>query len=187
MVDGKIILIAPVVFFSISFLFFQEKTSTSVNGINLDGYSVIKKENALETKIIAEKNDSFFRLTKINDIKKVGAEKFSADKIYLVKSLYANYVSSYPGRLSYNVTCPKQFKPDVCEIPGSFNDLCLVAVTSERFVYGVCSSEIAKNTCLITFFFCEARNNLFQVEICQPIEKFNVEESRNMLKTFSCT
>lgn len=109
-------------------------------------------------------------------------------EIQKVKSVFANAISPYPGEVSNEIECGKDFTPtfDQKKINGIDVNF-LTSYLSERLTFGACTKEQAKYKEIEAFFYCPEQKNLVTFELIAKTEDFDknqgyYEEILNSLK-----
>lgn len=120
-------------------------------------------------------------------LSKEGALKLVEDKKAMLLSMYGKWTVSYPGRLTREIECPQEFHPELKPVTGSdFNLLFIKALASERFSYGVCSSDAAAYNSARTFQYCDKTGNLFELEAFSKIGSGKEPEAEQIALSGKC-
>ena len=126
--------------------------------------------------------NTVLKVTLFNDMNAEQAADYGSSKLFVIKSLYREIHSPYPGPLSNRIECSEEFKPVVIE--ASPFDYHLLYAT-DRFTYGACSWDLITYKTILYFQHCETENSLYQIELFVPIEDSSSDYEES-LKAMGC-
>lgn len=115
----------------------------------------------------------------------VGRETDS--RIAKIKALYENAPAPYPGEVSDEITCSKEFKPQFESYKN--NDLQIEAGSiflSERLTYGVCTEDQAFYRGVLAIFYCPNSHKFYQFEFITPKNEYSSDKFESYLKSIGC-
>jgi|GEM_PF-3498044 hypothetical protein len=104
-----------------------------------------------------------------HSITKEKAKKIIDDRTFFTLSMFKEQPSPYPGVLSSSIGCPKEYQPKVSEdtfkVRASFKLL-----ATKNLIYGNCNPSDNYFYCAYCIFFCEEKNELYELKIFTPIK-----------------
>ena len=107
---------------------------------------------------------------------------YISDKMFVIKSLFREIVSPYPGKLSNRIECPEEFKPlKIADSPFDY----YVIYASDRFTYGVCSWDLIKFKSIIYFLYCNKEKKLYHIKLFIPVDE-EISRYEGLLKSIGC-
>jgi hypothetical protein len=141
-----------------------------------------KEGGSAPHKIVAAKNDQLLRIEKISLSNVENITRFTNDKKQVIDALYYSIPATYPGQITRVIECSKEFWPEYHRVTTELEYYVLYA--TPRLTYGACSKDLIGYRSLLIFFACH--NDLFQIELFVPINKFNTTVT-DFVHTLACS
>lgn len=136
--------------------------------------------------ITAGKNGKVIKIEAIRNIEAKEAKKHIEGKQDVIKSLYVNIPSPYPGMVSKTITCPDEFKPEIIYLKVSDETVPVYLLYSTpRFTYGAGVEELIKYRGALLFIYSPDSKTLYQIELFIPKEEFKSQELLDVLESIS--
>lgn len=139
---------------------------------------------------LLSKDSDLLRVDVRSSIPESDAEKRIQARITMMKVLFENAASPYPGEISDEIECGERYKPvfSVEEING-IQVSYFIGYLNKRLVFGVCTEDQIAYQGILSLFYCPSQSQLFQLEIITSKEKFSrsPEASREMFSSITCT
>ena len=132
---------------------------------------------------IGEGADAGIRIHRFENWSIEKADNYVSDKMFVIRTLYREIHSPYPGPLSNTIECAEEFKPERMEHP-PFDYYLLYA--TERLTYGACSWDLISYRVIMYFAFCEADNSFYQIELFIPAGQDTAHYEKS-LKSVMCS
>lgn len=99
-----------------------------------------------------------------------------------VESFYLARTSPYIGMVSREISCPKEFQPEMLSGQGRFFHQGLLAYTNDRMNTGVCHKSQLAYAALLSVFFCGDKS--YEIHIYEKHLSF--ENLRSVFAGFQC-
>jgi len=172
-----------------------KKTCPKYGCINIKGIEqfrtqeVYRDDNNIYRALLSNNND-YIRIEVKSAVQERLAEENIQGEIVRMKALFENALSPYPGELSNEIQCSKEFKPVLkTETINNTQVSYFTGFLNQRMVFGSCVKDQAIYKGILTLFYCPAKKQLFQLEIIAPADSFNKapEKYQQMLESVSCT
>lgn len=189
----KFVLVLFLGIFMAIFFGFRQGTCKKLSclNINIEGFN--------ESQIYENSSDLYRALYKndLEDMIKVEKKKLKLENVkstvnseaQRINAYFENAISPYPGQISDEIECPKEFRPtlETKDINGEKASYFEVFLT-ERLTIGACSDEQAKYKEIIAWYYCPNQENLYQIEIVSNKERFtqNKDYFYAILDSISC-
>jgi hypothetical protein len=126
-----------------------------------------------------------YKLRTWNEMEADQARQLIAQKIFLVRSLFQEEKSPYPGMTSNIVTCPKEFWPKIEEKEtGDFIEARIQIDATSRNTFGVCAEEEFARRSVYLFIYCKASRRALKIE--GFVDKERVKETDTWLSQAKC-
>ena len=136
--------------------------------------------------IFAQGDKDIIKMKIFSRIPPPEARRFVDNESQLMQSLFTDYASPYPGRISMKKTCPDAYRP---EFVTSDNSDSLRAgyylYANERFDYGGCVEDFIKYRAVKGFIYCKAKNEMYQIEYFTP-KDHPTQNYREVVNSFRC-
>jgi hypothetical protein len=126
-------------------------------------------------KIVAKRGSEVLRIEKISLLNVVNRTKFINDRKNMIESLYKSIPATYPGEITKEVECQREFWPEYHRKSPELEYYFLTA--TPRLTYGACSRDLIAYKALLVFLVC--KDYMYQIEYFVP-----VEEAKNDWKEF---
>ena len=154
-------------------------------GIYIEGVGdfVVKKsilregrENTFWT-IVAKKNERAIKIEVIKNIDNNSAYRHIKERKYVIRSLYNNISSPYPGMISNSIEMPDEFKPKVMHIEIEKEEIPVYLLSSTaRFTYGAGSDDLIKYRGALAFIYNQKEKILYRIDLFVAKEKYKEKE-----------
>ena len=126
-----------------------------------------------------------FQITRIENMDREAARQMLSQKKFQVQALYQEEKSPYPGFLSKNVKCPKQFQPEIDTQNGESESLLRVrAAANSRKSLGACDDAEMRFHAVLLLFYCDKLKLFLQIESFLP--KSETVKASAFLRKVSC-
>ena len=103
------------------------------------------------------------------------ARNFFNDKRLLMDSLYMVARSPYPGLLTSNDECPKEFQPVIHKVENDEMTVLGYEVSAnKRFVFGGCTNETSELAAAYILVHCHELNMVAEVRFFTPAESLSL-------------
>lgn len=120
------------------------------------------------------------RRLKIEVISGIGrkeAEKTMEDRMQMIRSLFANLPSPYPGMVAGTVAVPDEVSPRMRMVTLSGTSLQLTILASNsRYTYGAMPVDLVAFRGGLLFYYEPQRGTLYRFDFFVPVEEFDEEE-----------
>lgn len=134
-------------------------------------------------------SDEMIRVDVKNNVLGEDAKKIIDAQVIKMKGLFENAASPYPGEISDEIECSKEYKPVFLE-----RDLNNVHISTfqgylnDRLVFGACTQDQAVYKGTLSLFYCSNSEKLYQLELIVKKEKYeeNPEVYKQILDSISC-
>ena len=166
---NKIILVVLLVSVLFITLFFNHNNNDEIGlqGTLLNRFNIkITSENDEMITFSGKNNDEIIKINKISNMTETEQESYMQDTFLVIKSLYREINSPYPGKFSNKIKCPEEFIPIEKK---ELNHTYLVLYANDRLNYGACSWDLIEYKTIFSFIECDS--TLFQVELFIPKKK----------------
>lgn len=178
---------------TVFFIWSQRNSCAKLSCLNIDlsAYQIDQtyenSQSAYRILFKGEQEDTI-RIVK-KQVNKESQSSVISSEIQKINAYYENAISPYPGQISDEIECPKNFIPELKtrKIGGQETNY-FEAYLTERLGIGACSNEQAKNKEIIAWYYCEDQENLYQIEIISEKERFNQNTKYfySLLDSISC-
>lgn len=149
-------------------------------------------------KEIYEKNNNVFRafysdkkrnlrVEVVSDINSYNAAEYINSRIARMNALFGNAFVPYPGDISNEIVCPKEFRPEFYKINKEGLEIqYFIANLNQELIYGSCSADQIVYNGIEAFVYCPKNRQVFQLEILESKEKFKKSENLRIIKSIIC-
>jgi len=190
---GKFSLGLLLALFIIALIWFKYPFCKKLSCINID-------IDGFKESLVYENSPSIYRALYENELgdmvrvekKRVNVENAESvinSETQTINAYFENAISPYPGQISDEIECSKDFVPELKteNISGVEVDYFEVYLT-ERLTIGACSNDQAKHKEIIVWYYCENQENMYQFEIISEKENFsqNRDYFYGILNSLSC-
>ncbi len=189
-----------IILFILFIIYFLFSNSNLKELFKRSGFSLILPEDSKLTKYekYKENNHTIKEITlriPLNDIIRIKIIRYKTNKdakdymerrTSLIDSLFKDLISPYPGVLSNQIKCSKEFLPRISEEES--NDYLKIfynLYANKRLNFGICNNDLIHYKATINLILCKKTHQVFQIEYFTPYNKPN-ERYENIVKSFKC-
>ena len=192
MARNKTLIFWVVLFVLLFSLAFYSKINIYSNDLNIHilGISDFKLMDTYENEggtiinIESKKDNALIKIRYIKEIEKEASDEYKYYQLKIINSVFEPVKSPYPDRITQERICLDQFKPIKVD-KGDTNSTYYLMYSTGRYSYGACSWDSINYKVIFLFRYCEAKKELYQVEIFVPVDEFN-ENYTKMAENISC-
>lgn len=113
--------------------------------------------------------DLIARLLVETGINQFQSEAKINEHVRIIKTLYENRTSPYPGQISQEIVCQDGYKPVFGEkVINGIKVAHLTGFMTERFTFGACVDDLLTHRGIIAWFRCDKINTFNQIEFVLP-------------------
>ena len=154
-------------------------------GFSFDGSDKLIVDKYKNNKILAHKNETLYIISLFR-LNKKSALNLVLEKNAILNSQYEARDSSYPGEITKEIVCPREFKPIENIIKNGNSVSTFQVYATQRLTYGVCAEDLIFYKSFYGFFYCYGKG-LFQIEIFVPKnDSKSFYEVANQISSFAC-
>lgn len=182
-----IVLMVVAVFLTVNLNKCTRLTCVSMNGLKDFRLKETYEENNNIFRALFEKKDELLRVEVKSNIASNNVENIIKAETVRMKTLFANATSPYPGEVSNEIVCSKEFVPQYEET--EVNGVKISYFTgylNQRLVFGACTPDQTANRGVLALFYCPKNKQLFQVELIWPADKFNQDIANQNISSIKC-
>jgi len=182
------IIIAILGLFSYSVIFFTKCSKYSC--ISFDGMDNYRVEEEYEStskvyRALLRHDELRIRIEAYADISAENANSYDKIKTMNIQSLYETAKSPYPGALSNEIDCGKDYRPQIGNlaingVPSTY----IQGYLNDRFQYGACLKEELVYKSSLVLFHCPLQKKWYQFELIRPLAR-PVDDKR-ILGSLTC-
>lgn len=119
------------------------------------------------------------------DISTEKAASYDKIKIMNIESLYETAKSPYPGALSNEIECGKEYRPRVGKITiNAVPSTYIQGYLNDRLQYGACLKEELEYESSLVLFHCPSQRRWYQFEIITPLGQ--QMDDKRILNSLTC-
>lgn len=151
----------------------------TMNGLNKFQIEDVYEEDTKGFRALLQNQEKLLRVDLKSNINSLDAEKTIKAEVIRMKTLYANATSPYPGDVSNEIACSKEFIPQYSE--KEINGIKISYFTgylNQRLIFGACTPDQAVNRGILALFYCPKHEQMFQIELIEPADKFDEKENK---------
>lgn len=125
------------------------------------------------------------RIEAYADISAENANSYDKIKMMNIQSLYETAKSPYPGALSNEIDCGKDYRPQMGKLavdgaPSTY----IQGYLNDRFQYGTCLKEELEYESSLVLFHCPSQKKWYQFEIITPLGQ--QMDDKRILDSLTC-
>jgi len=191
---ASLVILCLIVVSAVMFLIYKDRPCTKLECLSMEGLEGFKIQE------VYQNDDNIYRalLSKDNDLLRVDIRSNISEsegkssihaQITRIKALFENAASPYPGEISDEIECSDEYKPVFSEeMINGIQVSSFIGFLNDRLVLGACTADQAVYRGMLSLFQCPNLNQLYQVEMIAPREKFSEQSEgyKNMLQSISC-
>lgn len=143
-------------------------------------------ENSSKTyRALLRDNEVRIRIEMYADISSEDAASYDKIKVMNIESLYETAKSPYPGALSNEIECGKEYRPQVGKhtvntVPSTY----IRGYLNDRLQYGACLKEELEYESFLVLFHCPSQKKWYQFEIITPLGQ--QMDNKRILDSLAC-
>lgn len=116
------------------------------------------------------------------------ADEYIQAKITGMNALYDNIRSPYPGIISNEITCEKEYKPVYSKL-NSTHGVPLYQIRgylNDRYVFGACQKEQIRYVDRRLLFVCPKKSLLYDIEFITPVDEPSLNMVSEIIQSIAC-
>lgn len=136
-----------------------------------------------------EGGEELFRVEVRYGVDKEEADKIRDTSVQNVDSLFSKALSPYPGEVSSEVACSKEFAPKYLEKKvGDLELSYFLGNMNARLTMGACTADQAVYKVQLVWFYCPSHHNFYQLEFITPklLYDSNPDKYDSVLDSVKC-
>jgi len=138
--------------------------------------------------LYSKRDKLLLRVNVRSNISKEDSEKVIDREIIRVNGLFDRAISPYPGEISDVIECGQEFIPKVVdEVISGVEIVHYNAYLNDRLIMGTCDKTQITHEEFLMLFYCQDREQLFELELIRFISDENVEVFQKVLQSIKCT
>jgi len=139
------------------------------------------------TDVYATHNKKVAKIRRISQISQDMAERHTRERIVGINTLFDEMVAPYPGVVTKQTQCPKEFYPQYFEQHSENSDwYSFYIYSNDRFNYGICSHDLVTYEAILAYVYCRGDRALYRFEIFSPRGEFEITWYDKLKKSFLC-
>lgn len=160
-------------------------SSLKSGGFDVNKYYLDEQKKSI--KAIFNKSENLLKIEVIKGIDKRSADILLEDNIIMIRALYGNALSPYPGEISNELICNENFLPEFNTKQTNLLEYSyFILFANDRLTYGACSEDIVRYKSILAWAYCDGKNSFYQFEFFSPIEMFS-ESDLDLITSFRCS
>lgn len=162
----------------------------SINNLEQFRTSGVYQDDKNIYRALLSNDNDLIRIEVRKNVKEESAQKDIQGEIVRMKALFENALSPYPGELSNEIQCAKEFKPALTIKKINNTEVSYFnGFLNERMVFGSCVKEQAVYKGILALFYCSSKKQLFQLELITLSKDFlqNPSKYQQMIESIKCT
>lgn len=172
------------------YCFFTSTQCLGYSCISFEDKDTYRVEEAYEStpkvyRALLRHDELRIRIEAYADISAENANSYDKIKIMNIQSLYETAKSPYPGALSNEIDCGKDYRPQIGKlavngVPSTY----IQGYLNDRFQYGTCLKEELEYRSSLVLFHCPSQKKWYQFELITSLA--DPVDDKRILGSLTC-